>query len=80
MKSNYEKGKSWGFKTILKSYEEDGNKGIGRCDKASSTCKKYAEDLSIKKTKNGKVLTKPMREYYRGIADGMLAGYNKIKY
>lgn len=78
MKNNYEKGKQWGFRTILKSYEEEGEKGIGRCDKAALTCSKYATDKTVKTTKNGKKLTKSMRDYYRGIADGMLEGYNKI--
>ncbi len=77
-KSNYQSGKLWGIRTIKKAFREDGDVGLHRCDKAAETCRKYATDMKIRKTKTGRPLTKPMRDYYRGIADGFLDGYNDL--
>ena len=77
-KSMYERGFSWGKRTILKEYREDGDRGLHRCDKAAETCRKYGCDMRIKQTKNGVPLTASVRQYYRGIADGMQDGYGKL--
>ena len=80
MKNNkqYKNGFRWGDKAIKKAFMDNGEAGIAACDKAASTCSKYATDMSIKRTAKGKVLTPELRRYYQGIADGMLQGYNSI--
>lgn len=78
VKNSYKSGFAWGKRTIKKHYREYGNTGIRICDKSAQTCRKYAEDKKIKKTKTGKPLTSSLRNYYRGIADGMLDGYNEL--
>lgn len=77
---SYYRGKHWGRKTIIKEYEDEGDKAIHRCYKTCETCKKYAKDMKLKKNKNGKDLTPDLRNFYSGIVDGMLDGYNKIKF
>ena len=75
---DYVSGLNWGRRTIMKAYREEGDAGLHRCDKAAQTCRKYATDMSIKKTSKGVVLNSKLRQYYKGIADGFLDGYNKI--
>jgi len=75
--SNYVRGFKWGLKTFRKEREEYGIDGIARCDKAGKTCAEYANNKKKIKTAKGKILTKELREYYRGISDGMLHGYNE---
>lgn len=77
-RNHYQRGYSWGKRTILNEFEQDGEKALYRCDKAATTCRKYAHDTRITKTKNGKPLTPGSREYYRGIFDGMLDGFRKL--
>lgn len=78
--SDYSRGTKWGRKTIKKAYREDGKVGLSRCDKSAITCKNYGTNRKIKKNKKGKALTEPFRAYYRGIANGMLLGYNDLFY
>lgn len=76
--NDYSRGFNWGRKTIKEKYHEYGDRGIYSCDKAAMTCKKYAEDKKVSKNSKGKQLTKKMRDYYRGISDGMQRGYNDL--
>ena len=78
IKNSYKHGFAWGKRTINKQFHEYGITGLRICDKSAQTCRHYAENKSIKKTKTGKPLTSSLRNYYRGIADGMLDGYNKL--
>lgn len=75
---DYKTGYRWGFRTILREARELGDKGIHACDKAAKTCRKYANDKRVNKTSNGIPLTPKLRQYYRGIADGMQDGYGKL--
>lgn len=75
---NYRSSHNWGRKTIKENYYLFGEEAIYKCDKATETCKKYATDKRLTKTKNGKKLTSSLREYYSGIADGMQQGYNDL--
>lgn len=77
-RNSYDRGFRWGKRTILKEYREDGDRGLHRCDKAAKTCRKYGYDMRITKTKKGVPLTASARQYYRGIADGMQDGYDKL--
>lgn len=76
--SAYNRGFSWGKRTITKETKEEGEKALYKCDKAAKTCRKYGYDMRIKQTKNGVPLTASARQYYRGIADGMQEGYKKL--
>ena len=76
--NNYRNGFRWGERVISKEYREEGEKAFYRCDKAAKTCRRYASDKQLTKTKSGKLLTDELRSFYRGIADGLQNGYGKL--
>ncbi len=77
-KHDYKSGYRWGCRTIQREFREMGDKGLRICDKAAKTCLKYANDMRVKNTSKGVPLTPKLRQYYRGIADGMQDGYGKL--
>ncbi len=77
-KQDYARGFRWGQRALLKEYREEGDRALYRCDKAAKTCRRYAVDPKLTKTKKGKPLTAKARSFYRGIADGMQDGYGKL--
>ena len=69
---------NWGRAIAHNNFNEFGELGIAKSDKAFLTCQKYATDKSVKRTYNGVVLTKQLRAKYKDMADGLLQGYNDI--
>lgn len=69
---------NWGRAIAHNNFQEFGELGNAKSDKAYSTCQKYANDKSIKRTHKGVVLTEQLRAKYKAMADGILQGYNDI--
>lgn len=76
---DYNNGFKWGRRKLFSAFKDEGNVGLHKCDKAAQTCLKYANDKRVTQTKKGVKLTPKLREIYRGIADGILDGYNRLK-
>ena len=75
--SPYERGKRWGFAIFKSNLELFGKRGLDKSDAAARTCGRYARDMSIKKTKSGKILDAATRSAYRGIQDGIYDAWRK---
>ncbi|MBE6645536.1 MAG: hypothetical protein E7612_09230 [Ruminococcaceae bacterium] len=73
---NYQKGRRWGLAIFNSNLKIFGKRGIEKSDAAHTTCRKYANDMKITKTKSGRYLDYKTRMAYRGVADGLLQGYN----
>ena len=78
-KKSYEKGKRWGFAIFKSNVELYGSRGLDKSDAAAQTCRRYATDSSIKRTKSGKVLDREKRAAYKGIYDGIYEAWEKAK-
>ena len=52
---------NWGRAIAHNNFQEFGELGNAKSDKAYSTCQKYANDKSIKRTHKGVVLTEQLR-------------------
>lgn len=76
---SYYKGIEFGKKLYHKNIQKYGFAERTHSEKVIKTCRKYATDFSIKKTKSGKVLTKQERLFYKGVAD-CLQSPNRIRY
>ena len=77
---HYKKGKRWGLAIFKSNLQIFGKRGIEKSDSAHTTCRKYANDTKITKTKSGRHLDYKTRMAYKGVADGLLQGYdNYIK-
>ena len=77
---HYKKGKRWGLAIFKSNLQIFGKRGIEKSDAAHTTCRKYANDTKITKTKSGRHLDYKTRMAYKGVADGLLQGYdNYIK-
>lgn len=68
----------WGRYIAHSNFEEFGELGNAKSDKAYSTCMKYAYNKKVKTTDKGVVLTNQLRQKYKDMADGILAGYVDI--
>ena len=66
---SYYDGVSFGKKLYLKNLEKHGFKEREHSEKIINTCKNYAKNSRIKKTKDGRFLTKNLRLFYKGVAD-----------
>lgn len=75
---SFRNGFNWGRIITRKHFDDEGELGLRKADKMSSTCNKYASDKSLKKTKSGRSLSYSLRQYYKGIAVGSLYEYNAI--
>lgn len=78
LNKSYNGGFRCGKHNFRNSFRENGTTGIAMCDKAAKTCLKYATDMRVTKTAKGKPLTQSLRDWYKGMADGFLAGYNDL--
>ena len=76
---SYYDGISYGLKLYKENLSKYGFSEYVHREKIIQTCKKYASDFSIKKTKSGKYLTKQDRLFYKGVADCLKAP-NRIVY
>jgi len=74
----FKKGFFWGRKLLKNNFELEGKIGLMKADKACSTCSRYATDKKLTETKNGKRLTAAKRQFYKGVASGILHEYNKM--
>ena len=72
----FKKGKKYGKGIFKDEYYTNGEYGARRADKAHDTCYKYGYDKRVKRNKHGKYLTPKRRTYYKGMANGLLWGYN----
>ena len=77
--SSYERGKRWGYALFHSNLRMFGKSGLSLSDKTALTCRRYARDPSIKKTKSGKVLDADTRRAYQGITDGIYAAWRKFE-
>ena len=75
---HYKRGKRWGLAIFRSNLQLFGKDGVRKSDNAHTTCRKYANDMKIKKTKSGKYLDYKTRMAYRGLADGLFEGYNRF--
>lgn len=73
---HYQRGRRWGLAIFNSNVKLFGKRGIEKSDAAHTTCRKYANDTKITKTKSGRHLDYKTRMAYKGVADGLLQGYN----
>ncbi len=70
---SYYKGIEFGKKLYHQNIAKYGFNERTASEKIIKTCRKYATDFNIKRTKNGKFLTKERRLFYKGVADCLQA-------
>ena len=75
---SYYKGIDYGKKLYYQNILKYGFAERNYSEKIIKTCRKYATDFSLRKTKDGKVLTKQQRMFYKGVADCLQAP-NRIR-
>lgn len=75
--SNYSKGVRWGKKIFGENLKNFGMEGIHKSDKATRTCADY---VSGKRKKNniGKKIDSNLKQFYRGVVDGMNEAYRDL--
>lgn len=76
---SYYDGIAFGKKIYHKNIEKHGFREREYSEKIINTCKNYAKNFKLKKTKDGKFLTKERRLFYKGVAD-YLTSPGRIRY
>ena len=76
---SYYSGIEFGKKVYFNNLQKYGFSERKHSEKVINTCRNYACNTKLQKTKNGVKLTKDKRLFYKGVAD-FLQAPNRIRY